>query len=129
MKDPALNAAVCHQILARLNSKAEFHIYDDIRNQRPLRVPNDYRACRNWTPLPRQVESLSHIPKSILVVKDIPSLGWYENGKLLGDSQVELGNQGEKTNSGVYKILEKAPDIYSLTCMNDLGEPHGCRGP
>ena len=123
MKDPALDASVTHQILARLNSKTEFHIYDDIRNGRPLKVPNDFRAYRDWTPLPRQMNDLSHIPKCILVVKNIPFLGWYENGQLVGDSQVGLGVPGEETKSGVYKILQKAADIHSLSYNNDLGEP------
>jgi hypothetical protein len=123
IKDPTLNPSVTHQILARLNSKAEFHIYDDIRKQRPLKVPNDFRAYRNWTPLPQRVEQLSHLPKCILVVKDIPFLGRYEHGKLVSDSLVGLGVRGEETDSGVYKILEKAVDKYSLSYRNDLGEP------
>ena len=123
IKDPTLNPSVTHHILARLNSKADFHIYDDIRKQKPLRVPNDFRAYRDWTPLPRQWEQVSHLPKCILVVKDISFLGRYEHGKLVGDSQVGLGVPGEETDSGIYRILEKAVDKYSLSYRNDLGEP------
>ena len=86
-------------------------------------MPNDFRAYRNWTPLPQQVEKLAHLPKTILVVKDIPFIGWYENGKLVGDSLVGLGKPGEETDAGVYRILEKAVDKYSLSYRNDFGEP------
>jgi hypothetical protein len=123
LKEPTLTPSVTHKILARLNSKAEFHIYDDIRSRKPLRVPNDFRAFLNWTPLPQKMERLSRFSRCILVVKDIPFLGWYENGKLVGDSQVGLGKPGEETNSGVFKILERAVDKYSLSYRNDLGEP------
>ena len=123
MKDRTLNPEVTHRILARMNSKAEFYIYDDIRKHKPLRVPNDFRAYRNWTPLPQKAEKLTHLPKTILVVKDIPFIGWYENGKLVGDSQVGLGKPGEETDAGVYRILEKAVDKYSLSYRNDFGEP------
>lgn len=123
LSDPTLDPAVTHHILARLNSKADFHIYDDIRKQKPLRVPNDFRAYREWTPLPQRHEALSSLPKCILVVKDIPFIGWYEHGKLVGDSQVGLGMPGEETETGIYKIHEKAVDKYSLSYRNDLGEP------
>jgi hypothetical protein len=123
MKDPALTSSVLHQILARLNSKAEFHIYDDIRKQKSLRVPKDFRAYRHWTPLPRQLQNPAPTPKCVLVVKDIPFIGWYENGKLVADSQVGLGMPGEDTKSGVYKIHDKAVEKYSLSYRNDLGEP------
>jgi len=123
MKDPALTSSVSHQILARLNSKAQFHIYDDIRKQKPLRVPNDFRAYRDWTPLPRPLQNPAPTAKCILVVKDIPFIGWYENGRLVADSQVGLGMPGEETKSGVYKIFEKAVEKYSLSYRNDFGEP------
>ena len=121
--DPSMTPSVTHQILARLNSKAEYCIYDDIRKSKPLRAPNDFRAYRNWTPLPQQSEELAHAPKTILVVKDIPFIGWYENGKLTGDSLVGLGKPGEETEAGVYRILEKAVDKYSLSYRNSFGEP------
>jgi hypothetical protein len=123
LQDPTMTSSVTHQILARLNSKAEFYIYDDIRKQKPLRVPNDFRAYRNWTPLPQQAETLTHLPRVILVVKDIPFVGWYEHGKRVGDSQVSLGPPSEETEAGVYKIHEKAVDKYSLSYRNDFGEP------
>jgi hypothetical protein len=123
LKDPTLTSSSSHKILARLNSKAEFYIYGDIRRQRPLRVPNDFRAYRDWTPLPREIKDPAPTPKCILVVKDIPFIGWYEKGKLVGDSQVALGMPGEETKAGVYKILDKAVEKYSMSYRNDLGEP------
>lgn len=123
MLDPASTPAVTHKILARLNSKAEYYIYDDIRKGKPLRVPNDFRAYHHWTPLPQQSEKLTHSSKVILIVKDLPFIGWYENGKLVDDSLVSLGRPGEETEAGIYRILEKAVEKYSLSYRNDFGEP------
>lgn len=123
MMDPSMNPSVTHQILARLNGKAAYYIYDDIRKGKPLRVPNDFRAYQNWTPLPQQAQPLASSPKTILVVKDLPFIGWYENGKLVGDSLVSLGKPGEETEAGVYRILDKAVEKYSLSYRNDFGEP------
>lgn len=123
LADPNLNPSATHRILARLNGKADYYIYEDIRKSRPLRVPNDFRAYSGWTPLPRQTDHLAHLSKAILVVKDFPFIGWYEHGKLAGDSLVSLGRPGEETEAGVYQILDKAADKYSLSYRNDFGEP------
>jgi len=72
LADPNLNPSATHRILARLNGKADYYIYEDIRKSRPLRVPNDFRAYSGWTPLPRQTDHLAHLSKAILVVKDFP---------------------------------------------------------
>lgn len=122
-KDPSLTSSVCRKILARLNTKAEFHISEDIRNRKPLKVPNDFRAFRNWNPLPRRLANLSHIPRSIVVVKDIPFLCWYEKGKAAGGTHVGLGRPGEETVAGTYTILEKDADKHSRSYTNDFGEP------
>jgi hypothetical protein len=121
--DPNLSPPVCRQILARLNTKAEFHVLDDVRKKTPLRVPNDFRAYIDWNPLPKQVKSLAQLPKLVLVVKDIPFLGWYEHGRSVGASHVGLGRPGEDTNSGVYRVLEKNADKVSRSYNNDLGQP------
>jgi len=123
MMDPNMNPTVTHQILARLNGKAPYYIYDDIRKGKTLRVPNDFRAYQNWTPLPHHAEPLASSPKTILVVRDIPFIGWYESGNLVADSVVSLGKPGEETEVGVYRILDKAVDKYSLSYRNDFGEP------
>jgi hypothetical protein len=121
--EPGLDRSVCARILSALNTKTEFLIREDIRNRKPLKVPNDFRAYRHWNPLPKHVAKLSAIPKMILVVKDIPYLGWYEQGHALGGSQVCLGRPGEETVEGVYRILEKEEDKYSRSYNNDFGQP------
>ncbi|NTV43784.1 MAG: hypothetical protein HGA63_10845, partial [Syntrophobacteraceae bacterium] len=78
--EPGLDRSVCARILSSLNTRTELLIREDIRNRKPLKVPNDFRAYRHWNPLPKHVGNLSHIPKMILVVKDIPHLGWSERG-------------------------------------------------
>ncbi|NLI83283.1 MAG: L,D-transpeptidase [Deltaproteobacteria bacterium] len=121
--DPTLDRSQCVKILARLNTKADFSITGDIRDGRPLQVPNDFRAFRDWNPLPDVLPNLSHLPRSIVVVKDIPFLGWYARGKRVGGSHVGLGKPGEATEAGVFRVLEKEADKYSRSYRNDFGEP------
>ena len=76
--DPALTPMACKEILARLNAKAPYRISDDIRNKRPLKAPNDFRAYKDWTPLPKSIREFAGVPKAILIVKEYPFMGWYE---------------------------------------------------
>ncbi len=62
-------------------------------------------------------------PKLILIVKDIPFTGWYDNGRLKGDSLTCIGKQWGWTESGIYKVLDKAADKYSNLYNNVYGEP------
>lgn len=121
--DAGLDSQQCLAILAALNTKTGFLVREDMRNRIPLKVPNDFRAYRHWNPLPKRLAKLSHIPKAIVVVKDIPYLAWYEQGHALGGSQVCLGRPGEETVQGTYKILEKVEDKYSRSYNNDYGQP------
>jgi hypothetical protein len=122
-KYPELNTTVSQQILARLNTKAYYYISDDIRKGRPLKVPNDFRAYRDWTPLPRNLGEVAGIPRLILIVKDIPFLGWYEKGTLVGDSQVCIGKKPELTRAGSYRVVEKDARHVSRSYPNSFGEP------
>ena len=122
-KDPDLSPVVCRQILARLNIKAHYYISDDIEKKRPLEVPNDFSAYKDWTPLPRAVPELTGAPKLILVAKDIFFLGWYEKGRLVGDTQICLGVSGQPTIAGFYKVQEKDPDHISRSYTNSFGRP------
>lgn len=122
-KDPKLTIYVCQEILSRLNRKARLYIVDDIKKKRPLKVPVDFAAYRNWSPLPKILPGGVDVPKLILVVKDIPFTGWYENGRMKGDALTCVGKQWKWTESGIYKVLDKAPDKHSNLYQDAFGEP------
>lgn len=121
--DPALTPPACKEILARLNVKAPYRISDDMHNKRPLMVPNDFRAYREWSPLPESVPEFAAVPKAILIIKEHPFMGWYERGRLVKDSYACIGKPGEDTQVGVYKVEEKDPDHVSRSYSNSFGEP------
>jgi len=122
-KDPDLSPVICRQILARLNLKAHYYISDDIEKRRRLKVPNDFAAYKDWTPLPRSIAGFAKEPKLILVVKDVFFLGWYERGRLIGDTQICLGVSGQPTVAGIYKVEEKDKDHISRSYTNSFGRP------
>lgn len=122
--DPGLTPERCRRILAALNARAPYHISDDIRSQRPLKVPNDFAAHKEWTPLPSNAPpAMASLAKSILIVKDLPYIGWYERGLLKGDSYACVGRPGEVTEAGFYRVLDKDPDHVSRSYRNSYGEP------
>lgn len=123
-KDLSLTPETCREILAKLNARAPYHISDDIRSQRPLKVPNDFAAYKGYAPLPPNAPpAMANHPKSILIVKDLPYIGWYERGVLKGDSYACVGRPGEATEAGLYRILEKDPDHVSRSYRNSYGKP------
>jgi len=122
-KDPSLIFTVCKEILSRLNVRAPYHISEDIRSGRKLKVPVDFAAYKDWTPLPQTLSNPVNLSKFILVTKDVAFLGWYEGGKLKGDAPVCLGKPGETTESGLFKVLEKDADHHSRSYRNDYGKP------
>jgi hypothetical protein len=122
-KDSTLTPAVCCLILARLNAKAHYHVSDDIRNGRSLKVPNNFGSYKHWTPMPRYLPKLDGVPKFILVVKDIPFLGWYAEGRLVRDSYICIGKSGERTEAGLFMIEEKDVNHLSRSYPNSYGQP------
>lgn len=122
-QDPDLSPSLCRQILARLNIKAHYIISDDIQNGRPLKVPHDFSAYKDWTPLPVFISGLAGISRSILVVKEIYFLGWYERGRLKGDTQICIGVDGQPTVAGIYKVMEKDANHISRSYTNSFGNP------
>ena len=122
-KDPDLSLARAWDILARVNVRASYHIYQDIEDGSPLKVPYDFTSYKDWSPLPREVTAFESIQKSILIVKDIPFLGWYENGRLMGDSVVCIGKEAPWTKAGLFRIKEKDIDHVSRSYPNIIGEP------
>jgi hypothetical protein len=121
-KDAALTVAACIEILCRLNLKDREYVKDDIKGRRPLRTPKDFTAYKDWTPLPRTLAGVNHVPKFILIVRDIPFLGWYERGRLVGDTYVCIGRSKEWTKRGLYKVMEKDPSHMS-DYPNAYGDP------
>ncbi len=122
-KDPELSPVICREILARLNARAHYYISEDIRNGQPMKVPNDFSAFRTWTPLPKSVAQFAGMPLVILVVKDIPFLGWYENGALAGDTMICIGKSDQPTETGWFPVLEKDADHISRSYNNSYGVP------
>lgn len=122
-KDPRLDRLTCLEILARLNGKASYYIAKDIKKKCPLKVPNDFHAFRYWSPLPDRIEHVRHVPKFILVVKNIPFIGWYEKGKLVGDTITCIGKKPEWTRNGLYKVEEKDASHVSQSYPNAYGRP------
>jgi hypothetical protein len=122
-QSPELDRRTLLEILARLNIRDRDYIEEDIKKGRKLKVPKDFRYYKNWTPLPRTINEVSHIPKFVLVVKSIYFAGWYEKGKLVEDSYICIGKKGEWTKAGLYKILKKDEDHVSASYRNAYGQP------
>ncbi|MFZ2445929.1 MAG: L,D-transpeptidase [Syntrophobacteraceae bacterium] len=121
--DPSLDINTCREILARINTREPYYIREDMRNGRKIRVPDDFRAFRDWTPLPLRLNAAARSPKFILVVKGIPFIGWYESGVLAGDSQACIGDSGQDTKAGFYRVQEKDADHVSRSYPNEYGSP------
>jgi hypothetical protein len=122
-RDPDLSPSVIRHILSRLNAKAAYYIEEDIRDGRPLIVPNDLRAYKKWSPLDHYIPEVAEISKFILIVKDEYFLGWYEEGRLVGDSHICIGKKDGWTRAGVYSVKEKDPDHVSRSYTNAYGQP------
>lgn len=111
------------EILARLNIRDKDYIQEDIAKGRPIKVPNDFNYYRKWTPMPPEIPEASHLPKFILVVKDVPFIGWYEKGRLKSDTYICIGKKGEWTKAGLYKVENKDSDHISQSYKNAYGDP------
>jgi lipoprotein-anchoring transpeptidase ErfK/SrfK len=121
-KDPDLDFYQCLAILSRLNKKDKEYIRADMKNKKPLKVPRDFSAYKEWSPLPRTITGIGKIPKFVLIVKDIPFLGWYSNGKLVNDTYVCVGKMRTWTKRGMYRVKEK--DLNHMSDYpNAYGEP------
>jgi len=63
------------------------------------------------------------LPRFILIVKDLPHLGWYERGRLVGDTYVCVGKVDDTTREGLYTVKEKDLHHVSRSYPNAFGEP------
>jgi len=122
-EDPALDQQACLEMLARLNQKDRVYIKEDMKRQRPIRVPNDFTAFKTWSPLPRSLSQIRNEKQFILVSKDIPFLGWYEEGNLAGDTHICIGKKPKWTRAGLYQVKEKAVNHVSSSYRNAYGGP------
>ena len=122
-KDPDLTPGMCFEILARLNSKDPTYIPKDMEKGAVLTAPNDFSSYKGWTPLPPHLPRIARVGKFVLVVKDIPFLGWYENGILAGDTQICIGKKKEWTKAGLYSVLDKDAGHISRTYRSAMGYP------
>lgn len=122
-KDNDLSPSVSRRILAKLNARDFDYIAQDIRNGIPLRVPNDFIAFKNWTPLLKYIPAVADLPRFILIVKDWPYLGWYERGRLVGDTYICVGKVDGTTSVGLYTVKEKDLNHVSRSYPNAFGEP------
>ncbi len=121
-KDPDLEFYRCLEILCRLNKKDKEYIREDMKKKRPLTVPKNFSSYKDWSPLPGTIAGADKFPKLILVVKNIPFLGWYQNGKLVSDTYIGIGKMKAWTKRGIYKVSAK--DIHHMsTYPNAYGEP------
>lgn len=117
---PDLNA--CLDILSRLNTEEPFYILREMKQGKKLKVPDDFNAFRNWTPLPARLPEKLSPPRIIMVVKHLGFIGWYEHGTLVGDSQACIGRDGQNTIPGLYRVDDKDAKHTSSSYRNDYGE-------
>lgn len=122
-RDPDMSPSVARGILARLNVRARYYIAEDMKAKRILKVPHDFQRFKSWTPMPTWLPEVAHLPRFVLIVKNIPFLGWYEQGVLAGDAEVCIGKSLGSTKGGVYRIDSKIVDAVSLKYKNAYGEP------
>jgi hypothetical protein len=122
-RDPDLSPEVCIEILARLNNKDRSYIQQDINNGKALKVPNDFRAYVAWTPLPSRIRRAADKGELILVVKDLAFLGWYRDGKLIGDTDVCIGRKSGWTRAGIYDVIDKDIRHVSASYRSAYGYP------
>jgi hypothetical protein len=122
-KDVNLSPSVTLRLLAKLNARDFDYIAQDIRDGKAMKVPNDFKAFQSWTPLQKQLAEVADLPKFILIVEDIPFIGWYENGKLVGDSYVCIGKVQGATRTGLFTVKEKDLKHVSKSYPNAWGVP------
>ena len=103
--------------------KDRFYVQQNIKNHNLLKVPNDFRAYLGWSPLPAELPATASARKIILVVKGLAFLGWYENGKLVGDTHACIGKKRAWTRSGLHRVMEKDIDHVSSKYRSAYGYP------
>ncbi len=122
-KDMDLSPSYSLRILAKLNARDFDYIAQDIRDGKPIKVPNDFTAFKDWTPLEKYIPDAADLPRFILIVEDLPYIGWYERGRLVGDTYICVGKVEGTTREGLYTVKEKDLHHVSRSYPNAYGEP------
>ncbi len=122
-RDMDLSPSASRRLLAKLNARDFDYIAQDIQDGKPIKVPNDFTAFKTWTPLAKYIADVADLPKFILIVKDLPYIGWYERGKLVGDTYICVGKVNSATAEGLYTVQEKDLNHVSRSYPNAYGEP------
>ncbi len=122
-RDRDLSPSVSLRILAKLNARDFDYIAQDIRDGTPIKVPNDFNAFKTWTPLEKFIPDVADLPRFILIVKDLPYIGWYERGRLVGDTYICVGKVDGATREGLYTVKEKDINHVSRSYPNAWGQP------
>lgn len=123
MERAGLELPKCWEILARLNTKDVRYIKEDLKRGNILKVPNNFKAHSNFSPLPARLPLEPNPDKFILIVKNIPFLGWYEKGRLVGDTHICIGKKSSWTRTGKFKVLAKDIDHVSKSYRSAYGYP------
>jgi hypothetical protein len=122
-RDMDLSPSASRRLLAKLNARDFDYIAQDIQDGKPIKVPNDFTAFKSWTPLEKYIPDVADLPRFILIVKDVPYIGWYERGKLVGDTYICVGKVNSTTAEGLYTVQEKDLNHRSRSYPNAYGEP------
>ncbi len=122
-RDMDLSPSASRRLLAKLNARDFDYIAQDIQDGKPIKVPNDFTALKSWTPLDKYISDVADLPRFILIVKDVPYIGWYEKGKLVGDTYICVGKVNHTTAEGLYTVKEKDLHHVSRSYPNAYGEP------
>ncbi len=122
-KDPELSPSAGLRLLAKLNARDFDYIAQDIRARKPIKVPDDFNAFKKWTPLQKYIPEVADLPQFILIVKDMPFIGWYESGRLVGDSYICIGKVEGATRAGLYTVKQKDISHVSRSYPNAWGVP------
>lgn len=100
---------------------------------RTLKVPDDLRAAKHWTPMPEKYGPAANCDKYVLVLLEQQFIGFYRKGLLAFDAPISSGKPKERCDAkngncatpiGIFQALggDKS-HISSLYAMPD-GEPY-----
>ena len=70
-RDPELSFSISKQILARINGRAPYYIDQDIKQGRPLKVPDNFTFYKNWSPLPKEIPEVVVVTESLQRLQEV----------------------------------------------------------
>ena len=84
-----------------------------VRKGRTIIIPDTFSDWMDYSPFPKQIESLQTISKIILVSQEIQAFGAYENGILVRWGPVSTGKKSTPTPPGLYHTNWKGKSVTS----------------